>query len=187
MDTTRRAFPLFAIAIGLLTLTGAVSAETTFDTDETKLWIKSDSGPKWGNTMKLGDDQLTFVDDQLTIDLSETEGTGFKMAALTLALTSPTLEAGQAYKISFEVKAEAGGGAVLLMPEDSGEVNNKGDAKPKSKWFRAGGDWPSVEETFVYDPEISDGQIKLFFNPKSAGRAYLIRSFTIEPVSGEPD
>lgn len=186
MNTMCRCLPLVAVVLALLAMMGSASAETAFDEDGTKLWIKSDSGPKWGNTVKLGEDQLTFVDGQLTIDLSETEGTGFKMAVLTLALASPTLEAGQACKISFEAKAEAGGGAVLLMPEDSGEVNDKGDPKPKSKWFRAGGDWPSVEQTFVYDPEINDGHIKFFFNPKSAGRAYTIRSFTVEPVSSEP-
>ncbi len=171
------------LALALLTTSMTAAAEITIDESAAKLWVKSDSGPRWGQTFELGDKRFKQVDDILTVDLSGLEEEGFKMAVLTLALSEPQLEAGQSYTVSLEAKSSNGASSVLLMPEDSGEKDPKGEAKPKSQWFRAGGDWPEVSETFTFDPAVGEGHIKFFFTGKQAGNVYEFRSLTVEPRS----
>lgn len=101
------------------------------------------------------------------------------MAVPTLSLTAPPLEAGEDCSIALEPKSIGGASAVLLMPEDSGEVDAKGKPKPRSQRFRAGGDWPQVAGTFIYDPELGDGATKLFFTAKQAGNIFEFRELDV--------
>lgn len=184
-----RSVALLAMACVATAMTSHAFAQATLDEAEVKAWIKADSGPKWGKTVKLGSALLTLDAGKLTLDLSGQESGDFKMASLMLPMSAPAMEAGQTYRVSLEAKSSGGASCVLLMPEDSGEVDGKGNAKPKSQWFRVGGDWPEVSETFVYDPEVGDGMIKLFFTGKQAGKTFEFRNLNVEAVddSSEPE
>lgn len=176
---TLAAMAVFSLLICTVT-TRADTGSAQLDEAAVNVWIKSESGPQWGQRVKLGQNELTYTDGVLRLDLSEFESGDFKMAVLTLAVTAPVFEAGQGYSIALEAKSSGGASAVLLMPEDSGEVDAKGKPKPRSQWFRAGGDWPQVSETFTYDPEVGDGLVKLFFTAKQAGNIFEFRGLEID-------
>ena len=183
--------PLVRVSAALFALAAAAPAAwaepVAVDEAGSKLWVKADSGPKWGQKFQIGEERLKHEDGTFTVDLSGLEEEGFRMAVLTLVVSEPELSDGTTYRFSMEAKGGKGAGAILQLPEDSGETNDKGEPKPKGKFFRAGGNWPEVSETFLYDTKVKDGNVLVFFPTKQAGNVYEFRALSIEPAgAAEP-
>lgn len=138
------------------------------------MWVKSKSGPKWGNTYKIPSDVLSANGSTLSVDFRNAPQ---DMVMGVLKLDTKQLQHGYDYELIFEIKGSKPSSIIVNLPEKDSAKN-----KSRGEWFHVHKGFKEVRAEFNYNKDINKGQVQLFFQPKNKQDHFLIQKLRLVEV-----
>ena len=84
---------------------------------------------------------------------------------------------GKTYELFFEARAVTHTGFKLMLPaaDPGGEVDGKGNPRPKGEWINLQKRWLPFSAEFVYEPGVNNDAVTLFLPPTMKESVFKIR------------